>query len=186
MDAAYACRLRVVDTVTTCHGCHTLDPNGNAEYGVYRPGFFGTSGMYSFESESQIFKIPHLRNAYAKTGMFGVSSNLFLTPNSVLGDRRGGFPSLEGVFMGEQVRGFGFLHDGGVDTLHHFFGSAPFAARPPGVIAIFSKNASGPARSMSLDRQGAGTRLPRRNTDGQHSQRVHSPSASGRSVGRDP
>jgi hypothetical protein len=35
--------------------------------------------------------------------------------------------------MGAQVRGFGFLHDGGVDTLHHFFGSAPFAARPPGV-----------------------------------------------------
>jgi hypothetical protein len=133
LDTAYTCRLRVVDSVTTCHGCHTLDARGNAELGVYRPGFFGASGMYSFESESQIFKIPHLRNAYTKVGMFGVGSNVFLPPNSVLGDRRGGFPSLAGVFMGPQVRGFGFFHDGGVDTLHHFFGSAPFAARPPGV-----------------------------------------------------
>lgn len=135
LDTAYTCRLRLVDTVTTCHGCHTLDPRGNAELGVERPGFFGTSGMYSFESESQIFKVPHLRNAYTKVGMFGVGSNLFLPPNSVLGDRRGGFPSPSGVFMGAQVRGFGFFHDGGVDTLHHFFGSAPFAARPPGVLS---------------------------------------------------
>jgi hypothetical protein len=129
----YACRLRVVDTVTTCHGCHTLDPRGNAQHEVYRPGFFGTSGMYSFESESQVFKIPHLRNAYTKVGMFGVSSNTFLLPGSVLGDRRGGFLSPDGPFVGAQVRGFGFLHDGGVDTMHHFFGSAPFGARPAGV-----------------------------------------------------
>jgi len=133
VDTAYACRLRLVDTVTTCHGCHTLDPRGNAEFDVYRPGFFGTSGKYSFESESQLFKVPHLRNAYAKVGMFGVGSSAFLTPNSVLGDRRGGFPSIDGSFMGRQVRGFGFLHDGSVDTLHHFFSSAPFSARPPGV-----------------------------------------------------
>jgi hypothetical protein len=133
LDTSYTCRLRVVDTVTTCHGCHTLDPQGNAELGVFRPGFFGTSGMYSFETESQIFKVPHLRNAYTKVGMFGVASNTFLPPNSVLGDRRGGFPSPSGVFLGPQVRGFGFFHDGGVDTLHHFFGSAPFTARPPGV-----------------------------------------------------
>jgi len=37
LDATYTCRLRVVDTVTTCHGCHTLDSSGNAEHGVYRP-----------------------------------------------------------------------------------------------------------------------------------------------------
>ncbi len=133
VEQTYACRLRVVDTVTTCHGCHTLDPRGNAEHDVYRPGFFGTSGMYSFESESQAFKIPHLRNAYTKVGMFGVSSNTFLLPGSVLGDRRGGLLSPDGPFVGGQVRGFGFLHDGSVDTLHHFFGSAPFGARPAAV-----------------------------------------------------
>jgi hypothetical protein len=66
-----------------------------------------------------------------------VSSNVFLTQNSVLGDRRGGFPSAPGVFMGAQVRGFGFFHDGSVDTLHHFFGSAPFAARPPGFLSPY-------------------------------------------------
>ncbi|HTV21085.1 MAG TPA: hypothetical protein VMG12_20510, partial [Polyangiaceae bacterium] len=137
VDTAYRCRLRRVDTVTTCNGCHTLDPDGNAEFGVYRPGFFGTSGLSSFESESQTFKVPHLRNAYTKVGMFGVGSNVFLPPNSLLGDRRGGFPSLAGVFMGPQLRGFGFFHDGGVDTLHHFFGSAPFTARPAAFLSPY-------------------------------------------------
>ena len=137
LGRAYSCRLRLADTVTTCNGCHTLDRRGNEEFGVYRPGFFGTSGKYSFEAESQIFKIPHLRNAYAKAGMFGVSSNAFLAPSSSLGDRRGGLLSPDALFMGAQIRGFGYLHDGGVDTLHHFFGSAPFGARPPGTVSPY-------------------------------------------------
>ena len=49
--------------------CHTLNPRGNAEFDVYRPGFFGTSGTYSFENESQMFKVPQLRNLYQKVGM---------------------------------------------------------------------------------------------------------------------
>jgi hypothetical protein len=36
------------------------------------PGFFGTDGRLSFENESQTFKVPHLRNAYQKVGMYGV------------------------------------------------------------------------------------------------------------------
>jgi hypothetical protein len=124
------CRLRVFETFATCNGCHTLDPHGNAEFDVYRPGFFGTSGQYSFENESQIFKVPHLRNAYAKAGMFGTSEPFIFVSSSVLGARRGGFFGAP-EYYGEQVRGYGYLHDGSVDTVHHFLGTTPFAVRAP-------------------------------------------------------
>jgi DNA-binding beta-propeller fold protein YncE len=120
------CNLRVTDGFLTCNGCHQLDPNGNAELGVERPGFFGTDGNYSVEGESQVFKIPHLRNMYQKTGMFGSASDPFFLPESVLGPRRGGFFAPDTAFTGEQVRGFGFLHDGGVDTMHRFHGANAF------------------------------------------------------------
>ena len=61
------------DTFLTCNGCHVLDRNGNSEFSeVKKPGFFGTDGQFSFEGESQFFKIPHLRNLYQKVGMFGM------------------------------------------------------------------------------------------------------------------
>jgi len=101
------------DTFVTCNGCHILDPDGNREFGVPRPGFFGSDGRSSFESETQLFKIPHLRNAYQKVGMFGMSPEPF-------------FPSDPFPFMGDQVRGFGFLHDGGTDTLFRFHGASVF------------------------------------------------------------
>lgn len=121
------CNLRVTDGFLTCHGCHTLDPQGNAAFGVEQPGFFGTNGNYSMEGESQVFKIPHLRNMYQKAGMFGgPRGDGFFLPESVLGPRRGGFSAPDNEFTGEQVRGFGFLHDGGVDTLHRFHGAGAF------------------------------------------------------------
>lgn len=123
------CRLRVSDTLETCHGCHRLDPKGNAELDVFRPGFFGTSGEYSFENESQVLKVPHLRNAYAKTGMFGTPAHPFFLPESVHGPRLGGFFAPESQYAGPQVRGFGFLHDGSTDTLHRFHGAEVFARR---------------------------------------------------------
>jgi hypothetical protein len=79
------------DTVATCEGCHRLDP---------ALGFFGTGGSQSFEGEPQNMKVPHYRNLYAKVGMFGMS--------------------LISTNMGDQVRGFGYLHDGSVDTQAHF------------------------------------------------------------------
>src|SRR5688572_28548673 len=30
------------DLLRTCNGCHVLDPLANAQYGVERPGFFGS------------------------------------------------------------------------------------------------------------------------------------------------
>ncbi len=118
-----------------CNGCHVLDPTGNAQYGVFRPGFFGTDGKYSFEDESQFFKVPHLRNAYQKVGMFGMPNTFGLPigPNLVEGLP----PPLNDIsFQGDQIRGFGFLHDGSVDTIYRFVGGTVFAQRGP--------NADGP------------------------------------------
>lgn len=88
----------------TCNGCHTLDPSS---------GFFGTGGNQSFEGLPQIVKIPQLRNAYAKVGMFGTPSvGFFSAPDS--GN------------MGDQVRGYGFTGDGSTDTLFRFLSAAVF------------------------------------------------------------
>jgi hypothetical protein len=65
-------------------------------------GFFGSGGQQSQEGEPQTLKVPHYRNMYTKVGMFSL-----------------------GIPLGsDQVRGFGFLHDGAVDTLFTFH-SAP-------------------------------------------------------------
>jgi DNA-binding beta-propeller fold protein YncE len=88
----------------SCNGCHVLDPS---------KGFFGTGGNQSFEALPQIVKIPHLRNAYDKIGMFGTPSvGFFSAPDS--GN------------MGDQVRGFGFTGDGSTDTLFRFLSAAVF------------------------------------------------------------
>ncbi len=105
-------------TVTTCVGCHRLDPSYNAQYGVPFPGSFGSDGNTTFVFESQLFKNAHLRNEYQKVGMFGNAEI-----NAVLPGNNG--------FQGDQVRGFGFLHDGSVDTDFRFV-SAEFFAQIPG------------------------------------------------------
>jgi hypothetical protein len=79
------------DTVEDCDGCHTLDPLN---------GFFGSGGEESFEGEPQHFKVPHIRNVYAKVGMF-FSGN-------------------------DEVRGTGILHDGSVDTVENFLSAGVF------------------------------------------------------------
>src|SRR5207344_2684978 len=93
-------------------GCHVTDPNGNP--GDDHPGFFGTDGRYSFENEPQVLKVPHLRNLYQKVGMFGMTSVMFINPG-------------DNANKGDQVRGFGFLHDGSVDTLFRFHNAGVFS-----------------------------------------------------------
>ncbi|MFB1487448.1 MULTISPECIES: YncE family protein [unclassified Thiocapsa] len=89
----------------TCDGCHRLDP---------AQGFFGTDGDQAFVQEEQIMKIPQIRNMYQKVGMFGVAPN----PLYLEGDNGP---------KGPQVRGFGYVHDGSVDTLFRFFRGKFFA-----------------------------------------------------------
>src|SRR5262249_9489888 len=57
-------------------------------------------GFGTFEGETQMFKVAHLRNAYQKVGMFAQAGN--------------------------QIRGFGYLHDGSVDTVQTFLGAGVF------------------------------------------------------------
>lgn len=82
-----------------CNGCHTVDA---------AQGLYGTGKMQSFEGISQIVKVPHLRNMYAKVGRFGGAAVPFATAPDT-------------GHQGDQVRGFGFVHDGTVDLLAHFF-----------------------------------------------------------------
>jgi YVTN family beta-propeller protein len=84
-----------------CASCHALP--------------FGTDGHGSFEGLTQDFKVAHLRNLYQKIGMFGYA------PPSIASDSPFRFESTPTPHMGDQVRGFGFLHDGSVPTLHNFF-----------------------------------------------------------------
>ena len=86
----------LTDVLFNCNGCHTTNP---------AQGFFGSEGHSTFEGETQTFKVPHLRNAYAKVGMFGRPSD---------------------APRGPQIRGFGFLHDGSVDTVRRFLGASVF------------------------------------------------------------
>jgi hypothetical protein len=79
-------------------------------------GFFGGDGQSTFEGETQHFKVPHLRNVYQKIGMFG-------TPDVGVFD-----PPY--THQGDQVRGYGFLHDGGVDTVNRFVSSSVFSISP--------------------------------------------------------
>ena len=99
-----------VDDITgtgSCNHCHSLDPLQKQ---------FGTGGLMSFEGEgiAENFKVPHFRNAYAKVGMFGTSGTLGNGPH-----------------QGEQIKGFGYLHDGSIASLLDFFASPTFKFPQP-------------------------------------------------------
>jgi YVTN family beta-propeller protein len=103
----------ISDSLQDCDGCHRLQPTANNSFGVAIPGFFGGDGRSSFENETQILKIPHLRNMYQKVGMFGMAAVPF-------------FNNFDNGHKGDQIRGFGFLHDGSVDTLFRFHNATVF------------------------------------------------------------
>jgi DNA-binding beta-propeller fold protein YncE len=69
----------------------------------------GTSAQSTIEGETQEFKVAHMRNLYQKVGMFGVAA--------------------------DQVRGFGFLHDGSVFTVFNFLQAGVFNFGSPSSVA---------------------------------------------------
>ncbi len=95
------------DTFVTCSGCHTLNPAA---------GRFGTNGVQTISLETQEFKTPQLRNLYDRVGMFGGA------PMPMFGSS-----SIDTSHQGEQIRGFGYLHDGSLDTLFRFLSANIFA-----------------------------------------------------------
>ncbi|MEM7119088.1 MAG: hypothetical protein AAF614_42110 [Chloroflexota bacterium] len=92
----------------TCEECHRLAPED---------GFFGTGGAATFEGLTQIFKTAHLRNLYTRIGMFGMA-NTWLTIDDIPGNTH--------EHMGDQIRGYGFTHDGIYDTVYRFQTSQVF------------------------------------------------------------
>src|SRR5262249_26337888 len=137
-------------------GCHVLDRSGNLGQSAH-PGFFGTDGRISFEGEPQIFKVPHLRNAYQKLGMYGSSPARTRSLGTVI-------PPLNPLT--DSVRGFGFLHDGSIATIEHFltgivflratqpFVAGGFTLRPnPTGIPVFANPADplNPASGISTE-----------------------------------
>ena len=88
----------------TCNACHVIDRSN---------GFFGSNGLMSFDGETQDLKIAHLRNMYQKVGMFGMPMNNSIIPG-------------DSLHMGNQIRGFGFIHDGSVDSLFRFHSTGLF------------------------------------------------------------
>lgn len=88
-----------------CEGCHGVD---------HSKGFYGTRGEIAHGGEIQILKVPQLRNLYTRVGMFG------------LPDRQGFLPSHTKTHQGDQIRGFGFLHDGATDQLLNFLKGGVF------------------------------------------------------------
>lgn len=88
-----------------CEGCHGVD---------HALGFYGTRGEVAHGGEIQILKVPQLRNLYTRVGMFG------------LPDREGFLPSHTKAHQGDQIRGFGFLHDGATDQLVNFLRGGVF------------------------------------------------------------
>jgi DNA-binding beta-propeller fold protein YncE len=94
------------DGIASCNGCHTLDAS---------QGFFGSGGLTTFENEPQEFKVAQLRNAYQKVGMFGMPDISFVE-----------IPLANRQHQGDQVRGFGFLHDGSIATILDFLHATVF------------------------------------------------------------
>src|SRR5262249_24877486 len=93
-------RNQPVDAGLKCNDCHAVP--------------LGTSGVSSFDAEPQNFKTAPARNLDQKIGMFGIANGQVF-----------GFPPSGPT--GDQVRGFGYLHDGSVDTVFTFLHANVFA-----------------------------------------------------------
>lgn len=146
----------VVDTAFHCNGCHVVDRAGNAEFNVTKPGFFGSDGSNTFAFIQQFLKIPHLRNQYQKVGMFGMPNNgkfLATDPFTGLSPDMTFEEFFFHVFfgnpnehLGDQIRGFGYTHDGSADTVFRFHTTIGFLPRPPGTVTPLD-----PGNGFNLD-----------------------------------
>ncbi len=115
-----------------CSECHTLDPSA---------GFFGTSGGIAANSSApQFMKVPHLRNLYQKVGRF--FGQLFS-------------PLVDVGNVGDQIRGFGFSHDGSagrvVDPAGDFLFVFPSELKPIVGQQVTLSAASGPDVGARID-----------------------------------
>ena len=69
---------------------------------------------------SKMMKVDHLQNMYQKVGMFGG-----IPQNTSVANQTLNFPAA-GPADQPQIRGFGYTHNGTVDTLESFTGASLF------------------------------------------------------------
>lgn len=81
----------------TCATCHAVDEE---------QGWYGTRGTLTNIIGGRLMKVPHQRNMYERAGMFGRAATRSIPFN--------------GQHMGPQIRGYGYTHDGGADTMMRF------------------------------------------------------------------
>jgi DNA-binding beta-propeller fold protein YncE len=145
------------DQVASCNDCHTIDPAN---------GFFGGDGRSTFDAATEIFKVPHLRNMYQKIGMFGEAEPEPLALPFGLGT----LTAFDGPFShtGDQIRGFGYTHDGSVDTLFRFVSSSVFSINNTEqtrveafMLAVDSDLAPVVGQQVTLTDSNSGVALPR-------------------------
>ncbi|MGI9291021.1 MAG: YncE family protein [Gammaproteobacteria bacterium] len=93
---------------TTCAYCHPVNRARNQ---------YGSTGLTTNVIGGRPFKIPSHRNTYERAGMFGRAPSRSLPDN--------------GEHMGPQIRGYGFTHDGGADTVIRFASYPAFKYENP-------------------------------------------------------
>ena len=101
-------KARSVPGGVTCAYCHPVNRSR---------GQIGTTGLLTNVIGGRLFKIPSHRNTYERVGMFGRAPSRTL-PNN-------------GEHMGPQIRGYGFTHDGGADTVIRFASYPAFRYKDP-------------------------------------------------------
>ena len=97
------------DVSGPCVFCHVVDA---------ARGLYGTDGHSVIVPEGPM-KVPGLRAAYQKVGMFGMPH----VPGRLA---QFGFNATDHRPQGEQVRGFGYTHDGSVDSVFRFLHTRGF------------------------------------------------------------
>jgi len=121
------------DLFDACRSCHVTDPS---------QGFFGTDGSVAITGTNpkQAMKVPQLETFYTKVGLF------MMPPPFNLGDVS---------FIGPQVRGFGFTHNGSVG----FYTGNPEIEQY--LLAFEAKLAPIVGQQVTLDAANAATAGPR-------------------------
>jgi hypothetical protein len=92
----------------TCASCHPVSSERNV---------YGTTGLTTNVIGGRPFKIPTHRNTYERVGMFGRAATRFIPWG--------------GQHMGPQIRGYGYTHDGGADTVIRFASYPVFQYEDP-------------------------------------------------------
>ena len=119
---------RITDTVFNCDGCHTLDPS---------PGCSAPSASPRSRARRRCSRSPTCATPTRRSACSAARS--------------------DATSQGPQVRGFGFLHDGSVDTVLHFLGAGVFSADQPGAEPTSSASCW---RSTRTSRRSSGSRSP--------------------------